>query len=68
MSIPAISTVVEVLKQPKPTLAKRSGAVELALFGSAAHDRAEDESDSERQKPIFQLKSARHIRRFLGAK
>lgn len=37
--------LIEVLKQHKPILAKRFGVVELALFGSAARDRAEDESD-----------------------
>lgn len=75
--------LIEVLKEHKPVLAKRFGVVELALFGSAARDRAEDDSDvdilvgfdgpatlnsSEREQPIFQLKCARHIRRFLGAK
>ena len=37
--------LMEVLKEHKPIPAKRLGVVELALFGSAAHDKAEDESD-----------------------
>jgi len=37
--------LIEVLKEHKPTLAQRFGVVELALFGSAARDRVEDESD-----------------------
>ncbi|MDE0198723.1 MAG: nucleotidyltransferase family protein [Caldilineaceae bacterium] len=38
-------SILDLLREHKPTLAKRFGVVELALFGSAARDRAEKDSD-----------------------
>ena len=37
--------VLGLLREHKETLAQRFGVVELALFGSVARDRAEEESD-----------------------
>ncbi|MDE0076214.1 MAG: nucleotidyltransferase family protein [Caldilineaceae bacterium] len=37
--------ILDLLREHKPTLAQRFGVIELALFGSAARDRAEKESD-----------------------
>ena len=37
--------LIELLKEHKPTLAQRFGVEELALFGSAARDMAEEDSD-----------------------
>ena len=37
--------VLALLREHKETLTQRFGVVELALFGSIARDRAEDESD-----------------------
>ena len=37
--------LIELLREHKPALAQRFGVVELALFGSVARDRAEEESD-----------------------
>ncbi len=37
--------LIEVLRKHKPALAQRFGVAELALFGSAARDKAEEESD-----------------------
>ena len=37
--------VLGLLREHKETLTQRFGVVELALFGSVARDRAEDESD-----------------------
>ncbi len=37
--------LIEVLRKHKPALAQRFGVAELALFGSAARDTAEEESD-----------------------
>ena len=38
-------SILDLLREHKPTLAQRFGVIELALFGSAARDRAEKESD-----------------------
>ena len=37
--------LIELLREHKPALAQRFGVVELALFGSVARDKAEEESD-----------------------
>ena len=36
--------LIDLLKEHKPALAQRFGVAELALFGSAARDKAEEES------------------------